>query len=75
VVEVSKREVAPKVRKIGEYSMLIQNRYVNVLFHLTAENTVNKRRIVETLKEIRGLAKALLDIVDELIRELGEEEQ
>jgi hypothetical protein len=74
-VEVSKREIVPKIRKIGEYSMLIQNRYVLILFRITAEDTVNKRRIVEVLKEIRGLAKALLDSVDELLRELEEEEQ
>jgi hypothetical protein len=72
VVEVSKREVVSKIRKIGEYSMLIQNRYVLVLFRLTAEHMVNKRHIVEVLKEIRGLAKALLDLIDDLLRELGE---
>jgi len=75
MVKVSKGEIVQKIRKIGEYSMLIQNRYVIVLFHFTATDNINNRRVVETLKEIKGLAKALLDNIDELLRELGEEEQ
>jgi hypothetical protein len=69
VVEVSKKEVVPKVRKIGDYLRMMQNCYVIVLFNLTAEDTVN-RRVLMALKELRELAKTLLDDVDELIREL-----
>jgi len=72
--KVSKGEIAQKIRRIGEYSMLIQNRYVIVLFHLTATDNISNR-VVETLKEMRGLAKALLDNIDELLGELEEEEQ
>jgi hypothetical protein len=72
VVEVSKREVVPKIRKIGEYSMLIQNLYVLILFYLTAEETINRRRVAGALKEMRDYAKALLDLIDELLKELGE---
>jgi len=77
MVKVSKGEIAQKIRRIGEYSMLIQNRYVIVLFHFTATDDINRRVIetlIETLKEIKGLAKSLLDNVDELLRELGEEQ-
>jgi hypothetical protein len=71
---LSKKEIAPKIRRIGYYVETIQNRYISVLFHLTATDSINNR-VVEALKEIRGLAEALLDNVDELLRELGEEEQ
>jgi hypothetical protein len=71
-VEISKKEIVPKIRKIGEYSMLIQNRYVLLLFYLTAEETINRRRFAGALKEMRDFAKALLDLVDELLGELGE---
>jgi hypothetical protein len=74
-VEVSKREVAPKIHKIGDYSMLIQNRYTLLLFYLTEEDTINRRRVAGALNEMRSFAMALLDLVDELLRELGEEEQ
>jgi hypothetical protein len=73
MVEVSEGEIVSKIRKIGEYSMLIQNRYVLLLFYLSAEDTINRRRVAGELKEIRSSAKALLDLIDELLRELGEQ--
>jgi hypothetical protein len=69
VVKVLKKEVAPKVRKIGDYLRMMQNCYVIVLFNLTATDTIN-RHVLMALKELRELAKTLLDDVDELIREL-----
>jgi hypothetical protein len=56
-----------KIRKIGDHLRMMQNCYVIVLFNLTA-NADNKR-VLMALKELRELAKKLLDNVDELIRE------
>ncbi len=71
---MGKKEIAPKVRRIGDRLMLMQECYVIILFNLTAEDTVN-RRVLKALKEIRDLAKTLLNDVDELIRELEDKVQ
>ncbi len=63
-----------KIRKIGGYLRMMQSCYIIVLFNLTAANTVN-RRVLMALKELRELAKTLLDDVDELIREFEETEK
>jgi plasmid stabilization system protein ParE len=66
---VGKKEVAHKVRRIGDHLRMAQNCYVLVLFNLTATETVSDR-VLTALKELREHARMLLNDVDELIKEL-----
>jgi phosphate uptake regulator len=69
VGEMEKKEIARKIRRIGDHLKMVQNCYVIALFNLTATETVNKR-ILTALKEFREHARMMLNDVDELIKEL-----
>ena len=66
---VGKKEIAHKVRRVGDHLRMAQNCYVLVLFRLTATETINER-VLTALKELREYARMLLNDVDELIKEL-----
>jgi len=68
VGEMEKKEIARKIRRIGDHLKMVQNCYVIVLFNLTATET--DKRILTALKEFRERARILLNDVDELIKEL-----
>ena len=66
---VERKEIARKIRRVGDHLRMMQNCYVLVLFNLTATETVNER-VLTALKKLREYARMLLNDVDELIKEL-----